>query len=551
MTDWGGLVNKGLGRLEGGWESTKSLVGEGVDKATNGIGGALDYVGAHDWADGAEDWGDDVASGLGASVREQQLGQTEQANELIHGSPSVIRESAKHFTDFQTAFDRVGAGMRALDSGSWKGAAADAFRERFALHPADWMRAADACEAAGKALLHYTDTVEWAQTQAQQAIDLYKQAEKTSKDAHDAYMAKVDTYNAAVKAGRDPGPEPMRGADSGEALSKQAQELLAEARRQRDGAAERVQRVLEAAMEHAPAEPPPLTTALAGIGDYAGAQSVEFTHFVGGAVKGTAGLANFARGLNPLDPYNVTHLADYLRHSNMTLAGLVTTAAHPERIPAALIESFKSDPSEGLGRMVPELFGTKGLGGARVSARLSPKESIPGRSGKILDGLASRGSGSPLPDFEDVRRAVVESKPEPLSRSWPDTDGRYYASRVLKGGRPDGETVLAGHGYIEMGAGEIIVPPGTKISFYVPHGDRIPGLNGVAIEGGSYPGGALETFGPGDRIPNYTLAPPEAKGAGGFTVYENSTTVAQRTMLSDLLKGDMGNVHWAACREFK
>ncbi|MFD3652529.1 putative adhesin [Streptomyces sp. NPDC058620] len=50
---------------------------------------------------------------------------------------------------------------------------------------------------------------------------------------------------------------------------------------------------------------------------------------------------------------------------------------------------------------------------------------------------------------------------------------------------------------------------------------------------------------------NYTLAPPEPKGPGGFTVYENSTPVAQRAMLSDLLKSDMGDVHWAACREFK
>lgn len=150
-----------------------------------------------------------------------------------------------------------------------------------------------------------------------------------------------------------------------------------------------------------------------------------------------------------------------------------------------------------------------------------------------------------------MKRAVVESNPEVSSRRWQDDDGRYYASRVLKGGRPDGESVLAGHGYIEVGAGEIAVPQGTSISFYVEHGERIPGLNGVAVEGGVYPGAAVEKFGPGDRIPNYTLAPPEPKGLGGFTVYENSSTVAQRTMLTDLLKPDMGDVHWAACREFK
>ncbi|WP_406222928.1 putative adhesin [Streptomyces decoyicus] len=70
------------------------------------------------------------------------------------------------------------------------------------------------------------------------------------------------------------------------------------------------------------------------------------------------------------------------------------------------------------------------------------------------------------------------------------------------------------------------------------------------MEGGTYPGAAVETVHPGQQIPNYTLAPPEAGGGGGFTVYENSTTVAHRTSLGDLLKPGMGNVHWAACREY-
>ncbi|MEU1279773.1 putative adhesin [Streptomyces sp. NPDC005805] len=144
----------------------------------------------------------------------------------------------------------------------------------------------------------------------------------------------------------------------------------------------------------------------------------------------------------------------------------------------------------------------------------------------------------------------MESKPEIISRKWPDDDGRYYATRVLGGGRPDGETVLAGHGYLHRAAGEVVVPEGTTIKFYIPDEGRIPGLNGVAVEGGSYPsGGWVETFHAGDRIPNYTLAPPEAKGPGGFTVYENSTTVARKTNLDELLTENMGNVHWAACRE--
>ncbi|GLX18407.1 toxin glutamine deamidase domain-containing protein [Streptomyces lavendulae] len=88
-------------------------------------------------------------------------------------------------------------------------------------------------------------------------------------------------------------------------------------------------------------------------------------------LKGTAGTIDFARGINPYDPYNLTHPAEYSQHVNMTLAGLVSTAAHPERIPGALLDPIKDDPSEGLGRLVPELLGTKGAGGARTGTRVA------------------------------------------------------------------------------------------------------------------------------------------------------------------------------------
>ncbi|MFH8629946.1 WXG100 family type VII secretion target [Streptomyces lydicus] len=58
-----------------------------------------------------------------------------------------------------------------------------------------------------------------------------------------------------------------------------------------------------------------------------------------------------------------------------------------------------------------------------------------------LEDLASRGSGGHLPSFDEVKKAVAESRPQVLSRKWPDDDGRYYATRVLAGGRSDGERV--------------------------------------------------------------------------------------------------------------
>ncbi|MFI1867596.1 putative T7SS-secreted protein [Streptomyces jumonjinensis] len=533
--DAGGAVYDGV---RDGVDKGKELLGEGVDAATNAAGDVLEKVGADDVADSVEDWGDRSASSLGADVDEQQLGQTEEANELIHGNPGKIAGSVKNLRDFQRAFDAVGSGMRKLDSSHWKGQGADAFREKFSVLPTDWLRAADAFGDAAKALENFSKTVTWAQGQAREAIALHKKGQQTSKDAVESYNKRVDAYNAA-RAEPNPPPRPEPFTDPGTAERERARHLLKEARRQRDEAADTAKAAVSAALAHAPAEPEGWDRLKADGMDWALASGTESMHLLGGVAKGTAGLLNFVRSVNPVDPYNLTHPAEYYKNVNMTLAGLASTAANPDRALKNAWEAAKGDPSEFIGRLIPEIVGAKGAGALRGGLRARG----------ALDNLASRGSGPELPSFDEVKRAVTETKPEVLSRKWPDDDGRYYATRVLRGGRPDGEPVLAGHGFVRIRAGEITVPPGTHISFYIDHGEKLPGLNGLAVERGVYPGPAVETFGPGDRIPNYTLGPPEAQGFGGFTVYENSVTVAQKTALGEILKENMGNVHWAACRE--
>ncbi|MFH9968902.1 putative T7SS-secreted protein [Streptomyces mirabilis] len=369
-------VNDGLGKVEDGIDYGKKKLGEGVDWGTNKIGDGLDYVGLHDAADAVEDWGDDVASDLGATPGEQQLGQTEDANELVHGNPAKIRDSAKHLKDFHTAFDHVGQGMKKVDSGGWKGEGGDAFREKFGVHPTKWAQAADACDTAAGALESYADTVKWAQGKAQDAIDLYKKGKHSSDEAVKAYNKRVDAYNAKIKANQDPGPKPEPFQDPGKADVKKAHETLAEARKQRNTAASDAQTKVRAALAHAPAEPPPLNRLGHDLVDGYQAVNTELTHVVGGALKGTAGLLNFARGLNPTDPYNLTHPADYLQNVSMTLSGLVSTAAHPERVVQAAVDGFKKDPSEFIGRLIPELIGTKGAGLARGGLRLGLKKGL-------------------------------------------------------------------------------------------------------------------------------------------------------------------------------
>ncbi|MFH8802477.1 putative T7SS-secreted protein [Streptomyces sp. NPDC017936] len=376
VDDIKGGLNAGLKVGEDLLDEGKKKLGETIDYATDKTGDVLDYVGLHDAADAVEDFGDELAADLGAMPGEQQLGESEEADELVLGNPARIRESAKHLKDFQAAFDKVGTGLKKVDSSGWKGEGGDAFREKFGVHPTKWLHAADACETAAGALDSFAETVKWAQSQAKEAIDLYKRGKKASLDAVDAYNKKVHAYNAKIRADQDPGPRPEPFHDPGIADMRAAREKLAQAREQRNSVASETQAKVKAALAHAPAEPPPLDRLGSNLVDGYQAVNTELTHVVGGALKGTAGLLNFVRGLNPLDPYNLTHPAAYLQNVSMTLSGLVSTAAHPERVVQGVVDGFRKDPSEFVGRLLPELIGTKGAGLGRSALRTGLKEGL-------------------------------------------------------------------------------------------------------------------------------------------------------------------------------
>ncbi|MFD5030129.1 putative T7SS-secreted protein [Streptomyces sp. NPDC058405] len=407
MVDWGKLggdLYDGAGKLV---DKGKEIVGEGIDKGTDVLGSGLEKVGADEWADSVEDWGDETASSLGAEIGEQQLGQTEEANELIHGRPDKISAAVKNLRDFQHAFDLVGGGMKKLDSGHWKGEAADAFRAKFETLPTDWLRAADAFEDAAKALETYAGTVTSAQGKAGEAIALYKEAKRDYETAAAAFEEKAKAYNA-VRNTDHPLPHPGTFSDPGAAKRQHAQEILERARRARNEAAEAAKGAVTAAMAHAPKEPTGLDRAKQEFFDYQVGQGIELAHLGGGVIKGTAGLVNFVRSVNPIDPYNLTHPAEYYKGVNMTLAGLVSTAANPDRALKNAWDAAKGDPSEFIGRLIPELVGTKGGGLIKGGLRAGMKDAVkgglepgPGRKGVEDPANPSRTERAPEKDPSD------------------------------------------------------------------------------------------------------------------------------------------------------
>ncbi|WP_145497666.1 putative T7SS-secreted protein [Streptomyces sp. CFMR 7] len=386
MVDLGGAFDKVVDGTVRGLDKGKELLGEGVDKATDKLGAGLERVGAHDWADKVEDWGDAAASSLGAEVGEKQLGQSEEADELIHGKPEKITAAVKNLRDFQKAFGLVGGGLKKLDSGHWRGEAADSFRSRFQALPTDWLRAADAFEDAAKALETYASAVASAQGKARAAIALYKEGTQDSEKAASAFNKKVDAYNAA-RTGDQPLPHPGTFSDPGASKRKRAQEDLEDARRSRNEAGERAKSAVTAAMAHAPKEPTGRDRFKDELYDHGLSQGVEIAHLGGGVLKGTGGLVGFLRQTNPVDPYNLTHPAEMYKGVNMTLSGLARTAANPDRALKDAWDAAKSDPGEFIGRLLPEAAGTKGAGtlkgGLRAGLRkgAGPEPSGPARQG--------------------------------------------------------------------------------------------------------------------------------------------------------------------------
>ncbi|MEU2391289.1 DUF6531 domain-containing protein [Streptomyces sp. NPDC007369] len=79
-------------------------------------------------------------------------------------------------------------------------------------------------------------------------------------------------------------------------------------------------------------------------------------------------MVSFARSLNPGDPYNVTHPAEYLTNLNSTAAGLVTMANDPWGAGKKMLDEFMKDSNEGVGKFLFELAGSKGAGAAKKAA---------------------------------------------------------------------------------------------------------------------------------------------------------------------------------------
>jgi len=162
-----------------------------------------------------------------------ELGQTQNAVDLIPGSPSNARDGAAKWRETATQADDTRAAFAKLDDdGSWSGTAYDKYLERFDQQLSYWQTTSDTFTTAANALDNYAGALEWAQGEAALAIELWNAAEAQAAAAlveHKEYVSSLRQGSGIRHVEVDvPFVDP-----SGPA-HRDAQEVLANARYQLD-----------------------------------------------------------------------------------------------------------------------------------------------------------------------------------------------------------------------------------------------------------------------------------------------------------------------------
>ncbi|WP_396912649.1 putative T7SS-secreted protein [Mycolicibacterium sp.] len=404
---------------EDAFDAGERMLGETVDSVTDAAGELLDKIGLDDLGDVVEDFGDTVADHLGATPGELELGESEDPTDLVHGDPSALRGAGAKVTEFGANFELAGTGLNGISAGEFTGEAADAYQQSVRAEVAKWLAAADACATAATAYGDMANAVEWAQQQAAEAIRLWNEAkrqraewEKNVNDYNDA----VDDYNAGNTSVKPTHP----GDDPSPALRQQAQDTLKKGRDHRNQVGEQVAGTWNAAADKAPPEPPAGQRALATAFDIKQAGDTAGNHFTVGLVNGLTDIVKTVRTVDPTNPYNIAHPADYLRNVTAAAAGLTDVAAHPEKLVAGFIgDGWDTDPAQSLGVLTSQIIPI-GPPGAGVAASLAKA----GVRGALKDGLRNAVSGG-IKDgvktgvkdaAQNGAKSTVEHSPSPTAR---------------------------------------------------------------------------------------------------------------------------------------
>lgn len=185
-----------------------------------------------------------------------ELGESGNPRDLVPGDPDAVERNVTAIRGRGRSMEVAGDDLKKIDSGAWRGAAGDAFRDKFTYEPARWHKAADAFDDTSKALDQYASTLRWAQREAREAIHLWDQGQdetQAAKTEHDQAVAQADARNRANAAAGDPTVVQVAPfSDPGEATRQAARDTLSRARQQLTEAGDRAAGTIRARGDGAP-----------------------------------------------------------------------------------------------------------------------------------------------------------------------------------------------------------------------------------------------------------------------------------------------------------
>ncbi len=224
----------------------------------------------------------------------------------------------------------------------------------------------------------------------------------------EVYNKRVDAYNAAIKADKDPGPPLEQFKDPGRSDIQSARQ--ADARRQRDEAGRVATQAVTAALKHAPAEPPPLDRLVVRRARRLRRGQHRGPPLHGRSDRGERGadqlLFSVVRPPRPLQHHSPGRLPAARQHDPVR-SGLDGRAPGARsRSPHRQLQ--RRTPREALGRLVPQLIGTDGAGLAVGGLRTAVREGVEtGAANMATNGLSNGDELAAAPkDWSNLARST-------------------------------------------------------------------------------------------------------------------------------------------------
>ncbi|UVF77106.1 putative T7SS-secreted protein [Gordonia mangrovi] len=456
-------------------ESAAEHAGQAVDAGLDAAAGVARGVGADGVAEALDDAGDKVASITGGAVDERELGETEDKRELIRGDSGKINESASTLNGIGADVGSTGSALRQVDAAGWTGEGADAFNAVFDQQPALWSEASAAMEASSAQLSAWASTVEWAQSQAHEAIAIWKEAENEER-------AKKAAYNAL--SGEERAATPL--VDSWTAKYEEARRILKSARTERDNIAGDIAGAIAAHTATAPTEPPFLNRMAANVSDATGVAEHARLTFSSGVTTSLTGIVQFARQLSPTDPYNITHPAEFIKGSSDLVTGMIVAAADPGATVDAVLSDARANPFETMGSLTGDAILTAATGGGGAAAALGKNAARVGGIGRDALGAArgaeravdaarptARPGGHPVsPDAASGAESKAAEASEGSRSEQPSVHASEQDAPDDRGSEPDGQSAERESGSVAPTGND---GPSAEHAAHADHGGDSPG----------------------------------------------------------------------------